>query len=192
MSTLWVWLTVSVLATRGLAAQAISPPETDWQGVIQVSAGLELRIVLHVVTSGEGPLQATFDSPDQGARGLKVDAITLEPDSLVFTMLALRAEFTGKLSADGTEAVGQWKQGGATLPLTLKRTGSPSERRRPQTPRPPFPYRIEPLSYENKAGGAKGESSRRSSPRGRATSRSSSSWRGRACPETRSSSASSA
>ena len=70
-------------------------------------------------------------------------------------MQALRAEFTGKLSADGTEAVGQWKQGGASLPLTLKKTDRPTERRRPQTPRPPFPYREEPLTYENKAGGVR-------------------------------------
>ena len=78
---------------------------------MKVGAGLELRIVLHVVTPAEGPPQATFDSPDQGAKGLKVDTITLKPESLGFTMQALRAEFTGKLSADGTEAVGQWKQG---------------------------------------------------------------------------------
>jgi uncharacterized protein len=122
---------------------------------MQVAAGLELRIVLHVVTSGEGPPQATFDSPDQGAKGLKVDTVTQKPESLAFTMQALGAEFTGKLSADGTEAVGQWKQGSVTLPLTLKKVDRPTERRRLQTPKPPFPYREEPLTYENKAGGVR-------------------------------------
>ena len=155
MRTVWVWLAVLVLATRGLASQAVAPPETVWEGAMQVVAGLELRIVLHVVTPAEGPPQATFDSPDQGAKGLKVDTITLKPESLSFTMQALRAEFTGKLSADGTEAVGQWKQGGASLPLTLKKTDRPSERRRPQTPKPPFPYHAVPLTYENKAGGVR-------------------------------------
>ncbi len=39
------------------------------------------------------------------------------------------------------------------MPLTLKKTDRPTERRRPQTPRPPFPYREEPLAYANQAGG---------------------------------------
>jgi pimeloyl-ACP methyl ester carboxylesterase len=151
MKTSWTWLTAFVLTARGLAAQAVPGPETVWEGVMKVGAGLELRIVLHVVSSDEGPPRATFDSPDQGAKGLKVDTITLKPESLTFTMRALAAEFTGKLNADGNEAQGQWTQGGASLPLTLRKTGKPSVRRRPQTPRPPYPYREVPLTYENKA-----------------------------------------
>jgi pimeloyl-ACP methyl ester carboxylesterase len=105
------------------------------------------------VAAGAGGLKATFDSPDQGAKGLKVDTVTVKPESLTFTMKALAVEFTGTRSGDGNEAVGQWTQGGASLPLTLRKVDRPSERRRPQTPKPPFPYLDEPITYENKAAG---------------------------------------
>ena len=49
----------------------------------------------------------------------------------------------------GDEAVGTFTQGGAKLPLTFKKTDKVSELRRPQTPKPPFPYKIENLTYQN-------------------------------------------
>jgi pimeloyl-ACP methyl ester carboxylesterase len=140
-----------MLSASALAAQQAPAPETIWEGALKLNAGLELRIVLHVVDAGEGGLRATFDSPDQGAKGLKVDTVVVGPETLTFTMKALGVEFTGKRSADGNEAVGQFNQAGASLPLTLRKTDRASERRRPQTPRPPFPYREEQLTYENKA-----------------------------------------
>jgi pimeloyl-ACP methyl ester carboxylesterase len=154
MKTRAVGLGLIVCASAAaLAAQEAAGPETVWEGAIKLNAGLELRIVLHVVDAGEGGLRATFDSPDQGAKGLKVDTVSVKPDSLSFTMKALGAEFTGKRDGDGNEAVGKWTQGGVSLPLTLRKVDRPSERRRPQTPRPPFPYREEPVTYENKAAG---------------------------------------
>jgi pimeloyl-ACP methyl ester carboxylesterase len=152
MKTRAIWLGFIVWASA-LAAQEAAGPETVWEGAIKLNAGLEVRIVLHVVDAGEGGLRATFDSPDQGAKGLKLDAVSVKPDSLSFTMKALAIEFTGKRSGDGNEAVGQWTQGGVSLPLTLRKVDRPSERRRPQTPKPPFPYREEPVTYENKAAG---------------------------------------
>jgi pimeloyl-ACP methyl ester carboxylesterase len=146
-------LSLLVMWASALAAQEAAGPETVWEGTLKASAGIELRIVLHVVDAGERGLRATFDSPDQGTKGMKVDTVTVKPESLSFTMKALGAEFAGKRSGDGNEAVGQWTQGGASLPLTLRKVDRPSERRRPQTPKPPFPYREEPVTYENKGAG---------------------------------------
>jgi pimeloyl-ACP methyl ester carboxylesterase len=128
-------------------------PEQIWEGRIGVGPGMSLRIVFHVGKAADGKLMARMDSPDQGARGLKVDAATVDASSLVFELKSLSARYEGKLNAEGTEAAGTWSQGGAKLPLTLKKTTKVAEVRRPQTPKPPFPYRVIDVSYPNAKGG---------------------------------------
>ena len=39
------------------------------------------------------------------------------------------------------------------LPLTLKKTDKVTVLRRPQTPKPPFPYKVEELTVSERAGG---------------------------------------
>ncbi len=56
-----------------------------------------------------------------------------------FTLKSI-GEYEGKLDEKGESAIGKWKQGGASLPLTLKKVAEASRVRRPQTPKPPFPY----------------------------------------------------
>ncbi len=60
--------------------------------------------------------------------------------------------FEGKISADKSSINGTWTQSGANLPLVLKpvKDQSELERKRPQNPRKPYPYREEEVSYDNK------------------------------------------
>src|SRR5271157_6156566 len=95
--------------------KATTKPDTDaaaaeqaWEGKLSIGAGLSLRIVVHVGKTSEGKLTAKMDSPDQGARGLKVDTITLDKTTLSFEMKALLGRYEGKLNAEGTEAAGTW------------------------------------------------------------------------------------
>ena len=82
---------------------------------------------------------ARMDSPDQGAKGLRVDAVTVDKSTMVFELKALMGKYEGRLNAEGTEAAGTWSQGGVKLPLNLKKTDKVSELRRPQTPKPALP-----------------------------------------------------
>jgi pimeloyl-ACP methyl ester carboxylesterase len=107
---------------------------------------------LHVGKTAEGKLIAKLDSPDQGAKGLSVDSVTLDKASLVFEMKRLLGKYEGKIDAAEKEAVGTWSQAGLKLPLTLKKTDKASERKRPQTPEPPFPYKIVDVKYANAPG----------------------------------------
>ncbi len=132
---------------------ATAAPEQVWEGKLSIGAGLSLRIVVHVGKTAEGKLTAKMDSPDQGARGLKVDTIALDKTALSFEMKALLGKYEGKLNAEGTEAAGTWTQAGNSFPLTLKKTDKATELRRPQTPRAPFPYKAVEVSYPNKTGG---------------------------------------
>src|SRR5262249_54232557 len=79
-------------------------PEQVWEGKLNGGAGLSLRIVVHVGKTAEGKLLAKMDSPDQGAKGLKVDTITLDKTTLAFEMKAIDGKYTVKLNAKGTEA----------------------------------------------------------------------------------------
>ncbi len=124
-------------------------PEQIWEGKIDTGAGLKLRLVLRVQKTDLGGIVAKLDSPDQGAKGLKVNSVTLDKTKLAFELKLINATYEGKLSAAGDEAVGTFIQGGAKLPLTFKKTDKVTEVRRPQTPKPPFPYKSENLTYQN-------------------------------------------
>jgi uncharacterized protein len=127
--------------------------EQLWEGKLSVGAGLSLRLVLHVQKAEDGGLLGKLDSPDQGAKGMHVNSVTLDDTKLRFELKALSATYEGKLSADKNEAVGTFTQGGVKLPLSLKKTDKLIALLRPQTPKPPFPYKVEELKYKNEPAG---------------------------------------
>ena len=110
----WVVLLASVLALAAPVAVV-----GDWEGALDTGQG-SLRIVLHIAQGGDG-LTATMDSPDQGVTGIAIDTIAYNDPELHFEVARIAGSFAGKL--DKQQIAGQWKQGGATLPLTLKRMG---------------------------------------------------------------------
>lgn len=116
-----------------------------WEGILH--AGVDLRIVFHIHSAGTNGLAATADSPDQSAYGLKCDTVIASGEQLRIEMRSLRAVFFGRLAGD-TVISGQFNQG-IDLPLVLKKVVRPSERKRPQTPAPPFSYRSEDVEYDN-------------------------------------------
>ena len=127
--------------------------EQIWEGKLGLGAGLEIRIVVRVQKTEDGHLIGRFQSPDQSAQRFKLDSVTLDKTKLAFALKAVGATYEGKLSAAEDEAVGTFIQGGVKIPLKLKKTDKVSVVRRPQTPRPPFPYKIESLEYRNEPAG---------------------------------------
>ena len=132
------------------SSQATPGVEGNWLGALDVG-GFKLRLVLKISKSPDGKLTATVDSLDQNAKNLAVDTITFEDGTLKFEMKALHASYVGTLSQDGAQLTGQFTQGGV-LPLDFKRVtdASQMELKRPQTPKKPYPYVEEEVSYENK------------------------------------------
>ena len=123
--------------------------EGTWQGKLNV-ATTSLRLVIHVKTE-KGSYSATMDSPDQGVKGIPVSSVRVAGDSLFLEVAAAHAKLTGHLTSDSTFS-GQWFQG-SSLPLDLKkqyRGETAEEAKRPQTPKPPFPYKTEDVVYFNK------------------------------------------
>jgi pimeloyl-ACP methyl ester carboxylesterase len=151
--TRWLWpaALAAAIATGGWAQK----PDMagTWQGTLEAGP-VKLRLGLHVTRNASGEYSSTFDSIDQGAMSLPVALTKVEGTLLHFEMPDLRASFDGELSEDGKSIEGGFTQG-VTLPLIFRRVSEVETLRRPQEPKPPFPYESENVTYENKAGGVR-------------------------------------
>ncbi len=120
-----------------------------WEGTASVS-GSNLLIIFNVSSAGPDNFSATMDVPAQGAKGLVCDEVRVEGDSLFISIKAIQGRYAGKLGANQTSATGIFAQGKSfTTPLNLKRTGDAVALDRPQTPKPPFPYKSEDVEYDS-------------------------------------------
>jgi len=129
------------------------PSDIDgtWMGTLDTGMA-KLRVVFHIVNTEDG-LIATIDSPDQGAKGLPTTSVTRDASTLKIEANSIGGSYEGKIVPDLSSIDGKWTQGGATLPLLLKRVKDEAElapAKRPQNPIKPYPYREEDVSYENK------------------------------------------
>jgi fermentation-respiration switch protein FrsA (DUF1100 family) len=125
----------------------------DWHGLLDVQGIMKLRIVFHVQKTGEG-YTATLDSPDQQAFSIPTGATAYSARELSIQMPAMRANFVGTANEEFTEINGVFEQMGAKMPLLLNRQANETPTmRRPQEPKPPFPYQEEDVVFENKSAG---------------------------------------
>lgn len=122
-----------------------------WQGAVARN-GVNLRLVLRVATTDRGTI-VTLDSPDLGAVGLPVAGFSRRAQDVGFSVAASGARFAGTLSDDGTRLKGIWTlPGQPDVEVAFVRTRATAERDprvRPQTPKPPFPYRAEDVTFKN-------------------------------------------
>ncbi len=97
------------------------PSDIDgaWSGALETPGGT-LHLVFHITNTEDG-LMATMDSVEQGAKGIPVTGVTRDGSSLKMEMKQIAGAFEGKISKDLTSIDGSWTQGGASLPLLLKR-----------------------------------------------------------------------
>jgi uncharacterized protein len=132
-----------------------APSDIDgaWMGTLDLG-GIELRLVFHITNTADG-LTATMDSPDQNKTGLPVTVVTRNGSSLKLEMKQISGVFDGKITEDHSSMVGTWSQRGNSFPLVLKfvKDKAALERRRPQNPVRPYPYRELEVSYDNKLQG---------------------------------------
>lgn len=121
----------------------------SWEGKLSIG-DQSLRLVFHIVSS-EGVLKATADSPDQGAKGMPVSKVVFEQGALTLDMAALGARYQGVMTGDDL-IMGVFTQGALTQSLALKRIET-EVMRRPQEPKPPYPYYSEEVEIPNPTAG---------------------------------------
>jgi uncharacterized protein len=120
-----------------------------WEGKLAFS-GVELRIIFKVNEDDEGGLTASLDSPDQGAKDIKVDNVYFNNDTVRFDVKIIAGYYLGTLNKDSAKITGYWNQGTVSAPLELSKTDKIEEVSRPQEPKRPFPYTEEEITFENK------------------------------------------
>lgn len=137
----------SLLAFVALTCQAQILPTTallgSWSGKLKVGS-MSLTIVLHL-EQADGNIKASLDSPDQGAKGIPASKEFLSDDSVAVKVEMIGATYRAKLK-DG-KLDGTFSQSGMTFPLVMTK-GVP-EVKRPQEPKPPFPYETEEVTFKN-------------------------------------------
>jgi pimeloyl-ACP methyl ester carboxylesterase len=121
-----------------------------WNGILSVQ-GTNLRLVFHINKNGDA-YTSTMDSPDQGVMGIPVGATAFDGSNISLAIPAFGFLYEGEFKTDSI--TGTVKQSGFSFPVTLKRTADEVKPLiRPQEPKPPYPYRSEELTFDNKAAG---------------------------------------
>lgn len=107
-------------ATQQASAQTI---EGEWNGALD-AGGQKLRLRVKIAKDSAGKLTGTIDSLDQGANGIPISSVEQSGTDVKLELANIGASYHGAMSADGSQISGEWKQGGASLPLVLQRSGS--------------------------------------------------------------------
>jgi pimeloyl-ACP methyl ester carboxylesterase len=141
------------LAALGLATAAAqgAPPAPEefaghWEGELNLPA-VKLPIIVDLKLE-DGRWSGTMDVPMQGTKGMALSSIWVESPVVHFAIPNVAGDpvFEGTLT-DG-KISGMLRQGGNEVSFYLSREKVAGPRR-PQEPKPPYPYRSEEVAYKN-------------------------------------------
>lgn len=120
-----------------------------WHGALNVG-GQKLGLIFHFDKDGSGKYLGKMDVPQQGAKGIPVDLKVFSCDSLCLQVPAINMSYSGKLEKEIIK--GTFRQNGMAFPLNLT-SGKAEQPVRPQDPQPPFGYKTEEVTFQNKEAG---------------------------------------
>lgn len=118
--------------------------EGSWTGKLEIGT-TKLNLVFHFNKTADGTLACSFDSPDQGAKGIAAKVENSDPANLKISIATIGATYEATLTGD--ELRGTFAQQGYSFPLNMKR--GTMVRNRPQTPQPPYPYTTDEVTFAN-------------------------------------------
>jgi hypothetical protein len=97
--------------------------EGNWEGSLETPNGT-LKLVVHFKNQPDKTVKATLDSPDQNSMDLPLTEIVQKGSAVEFQLRLVNGGFKGTLNKEATQLVGEWTQGGNSLPLTLKKSAA--------------------------------------------------------------------
>src|SRR5215468_6272686 len=104
---LWAVLLTALTTTAGSLAATAPGVAGDWQGTLDVGGGNTLTVVVHISQDKDGKLSGAVDSPDQGASGIAITAITYKEPDLHFEVGSIDGSFDGKMNKENSQIAGQ-------------------------------------------------------------------------------------
>lgn len=141
-----IFILFSLVTVLSAMAQTV---EGSWTGKLDVM-GTQLNLVFNITKGDGGALACTMDSPDQSVKSIPAEVTVTGGTKVKITVQAINAAYEGELK-DGL-LKGNFSQNGMSFPLTLK--PGTVERNRPQTPKEPYPYTTEEVTFTNTADNA--------------------------------------
>jgi hypothetical protein len=97
-----------------------------WKATLEPMPGMVLRLGLKIGRLPDGSFNALLDSFDQGANDIPATSSSYSDGSAKIEWELLRVTFESKLSADGKELAGTWKQGPRGTPVKFERLPHPA------------------------------------------------------------------
>jgi len=140
-----IFLLLTAALVMAIPITAWAQISGSWSGKIEISPQMSLRLVLNFSTDDNGKQTVTLDSPDQGAYGIAGEINVLTDDSVNVSVQKIGFKYAGRLCEEYIR--GKFRQGMISRELVLK--PDKSKRRRPQTPKPPFPYTTKEVTFVN-------------------------------------------
>lgn len=137
-----VWISTCFTLTMGQGVVG------EWSGALTIQ-NTSLRLVLYISQTDKG-YSATMDSPDQGARGLKMSHVTFEDSVLTVELRIAGMKYTGELHGNTLE--GTFTQAGQSLPLVLTRNVQADLSKHTQAVDAKASYTDTPIVLETKSG----------------------------------------
>mgnify|MGYP000838538462 CR=1 FL=1 len=135
-----IWILIAVVMTWTADVYALTG---SWRGTLNLGQ-MKVPLVFNFSETATGETQCTMDSPSQGAKGIATEVVLCTADSVSLTCNTIGVSYTGKISAGSIN--GRFSQRGYVFPLDLT-PDSPAEERRPQTPKPPYPYNVTDTTF---------------------------------------------
>ena len=136
---IYFFLILMLTASVQVGAQNL---DGTWKGVLSVGPQ-KLTLILHV---SEAERSAKLDVMEQGAKGLPLAVNVMENDSLNVAMTQIGLHYAVRLRNGVIE--GTFSQNGFTTQLIFNK--GEVVLKRPQEPKPPFPYRVEEVKFDHK------------------------------------------
>lgn len=144
----FVLLSIIFFVARSLYAQNLAG---YWEGKIALSKKDSLTIGLQIDYQGD-TLYAELDSPDQYFTGQPVSDLRFEDSVLSFRVPDFKLSYEGRISPDGQRFTGTCTQYGKKFDCVLSQGAVRKRFLRPQTPKPPYPYRTEEVNFRDRDG----------------------------------------
>lgn len=116
-----------------------------WSGTLKITPQVSLKLVFNFKTGEDGIQLVTLDSPDQGAYGISGDVNFISADSVNVSFRKIGLSFAGR--QQNGMIIGICSQG--AMKANLELSPGTVELKRPQTPRPPYPYTTKEININN-------------------------------------------
>lgn len=137
------------------------PTSETWKGSVSLPGGTTLDFSVQIVRKGSFT-GASMSIPAQGVKDGELQDVVATGEKLEFTLglpsmpKPSWAYFSAKVEEGGKTATGVLKQVGQEFPLKLTRLadGESAAPKRPQEPKPPFPYTQREVTFTNADDGA--------------------------------------